>query len=290
MFAVVNAVLLKPLPFKDADRLMLVRLLAPDLQAGPGVYREVVWSYPKYRTFLDVQHSFEDAALFGGRDYSLSGDGDPERVRGEVVTDRFPTILGIAPILGRTFTYDEANRAGAQPVVMIGHGLWTRRYTILAKRRNDVPEAEAMAGVGVNGGQVDAQYRQDAAGLTRIGASMIGFDATTLLFTCLVTVVTAVIVGLLPALHASSLRPSEALKTGTGGAGTRGFRGFSARARTRAARGRIRRSGGFARLSRAAAMARRFGSMANRDAEWALTRSSGFTGRRMITSQPLASA
>jgi hypothetical protein len=163
MFAVVNAVLLKPLPFKDADRLMLVRLLAPDLQAGPGVYREVVWSYPKYRTFLDVQHSFEDAALFGGRDYSLSGDGDPERVRGEVVTDRFPTILGIAPILGRTFTYDEANRAGAQPVVMIGHGLWTRRYTILAKRRNDVPEAEAMAAVGVNGGQVDAQYRQDGA-------------------------------------------------------------------------------------------------------------------------------
>jgi hypothetical protein len=62
MFAVVNAVLLKPLPFKDADRVMLVHMLAPDPQAGPGIHREVVWSYPKFRTFLNVQHTFDDAA------------------------------------------------------------------------------------------------------------------------------------------------------------------------------------------------------------------------------------
>jgi len=53
MFAVVNAVLLKPLPFHDPERLMLVHLLAPDRESG--TMREAVWSYPKYRTFLDVR-------------------------------------------------------------------------------------------------------------------------------------------------------------------------------------------------------------------------------------------
>jgi predicted permease len=69
-----------------------------------------------------------------------------------------------------------------------------------------------------------------AAGLTRIGAAMIGFDVATIVFTAVVTVLTAALVSVLPALQASSLRPAEALKTGTGGAGTRGFRGFGARA------------------------------------------------------------
>jgi putative ABC transport system permease protein len=126
MFAVVNAVLLKPLPFHDADRLMLVHLLYPD--GPPGTMREGVWSYPKYRTFLDIQQTFENTALFAGRDLSLSGDSSPERVRGEVVTDRYPGILGVTPILGRGFSGAEAHRPGEQAVVMLGHALWTRRY------------------------------------------------------------------------------------------------------------------------------------------------------------------
>jgi putative ABC transport system permease protein len=126
MFAVVNAVLLKPLPFHEPERLMLAHLLAPDREAG--TMREAVWSYPKYRTFLDIQKTFENTALFAGRDLSLSGDSSPVRVRGEVVTDRYPGILGITPILGRGFTGAEAHRAGEQAVIMIGHALWTRRY------------------------------------------------------------------------------------------------------------------------------------------------------------------
>ena len=65
MFAVVNAVLLKPLPFADAERLMLVHLTVPDREAGKGAgYGRAVWSYPKYRTFLDVQQMFDNTALF----------------------------------------------------------------------------------------------------------------------------------------------------------------------------------------------------------------------------------
>jgi putative ABC transport system permease protein len=136
MFAVVNGVLLKPLPFRNAERLMLVHLTFPDREAG--VVREGVWSYPKYRTFLDLQQSFDSTALFASRDLSVSGDGAPERVRGEVITDRYPGLLGVAPILGRSFTGVEAHREGEQPVAILSHSLWTRRYaedpSILGRR------------------------------------------------------------------------------------------------------------------------------------------------------------
>ena len=129
MFAVVNAVLLKPLPFADAERLMLVHLTVPDVETRQrGGLRENTWSYQKYRTFLDVQQTFDNTALIAARDFSLSGDDNPERVPGEVITDRYPSILGVAPLLGRAFTGAEAHRAGEPPVAMLSHRLWVRRY------------------------------------------------------------------------------------------------------------------------------------------------------------------
>jgi predicted permease len=127
IFAVVDAVLLKPLPFKAADRLMLVHMTVPDRE-HPGVFVEQVWSYPKYRTLADTQQVFDDLALFSGRDFDLSGDGEPERVHGEVISDTYPAILGISPMMGRPFTHDEVHKAGAPTVAIIGHGLWTRRF------------------------------------------------------------------------------------------------------------------------------------------------------------------
>ncbi len=126
MFAVVNAVLLKPLPFNDANRLMLVHLLVPERESGARW--EGVWSYPKYRSFLEIQDVFANTALFAGRDITLTGDADPVRIRGEVTTERYPGILGVHPIAGRSFTGREANIRGEPPVAMIGHALWARRY------------------------------------------------------------------------------------------------------------------------------------------------------------------
>ncbi len=126
MFAVVNAVLLKPLPFADAERLMLVHLLVPD--SSTGTKREGVWSYPKYRTLLEAQNVFDNTALFAGRDLNVSDDGGAVRVRAEVVTDRYPGVLGIHPSLGRSFSGREAHLEGEPRVAMIGHAFWTRRY------------------------------------------------------------------------------------------------------------------------------------------------------------------
>jgi putative ABC transport system permease protein len=401
MFAVVNAVLLKPLPFADADRLMLVHMTAPDRES-PGVFHETVWSYPKYRSFLELQKVFDNTAMFAQRDITLSGDDTPERVRGEVITERYPAILGIHPIAGRAFTGEEANREGQTPVALIGHALWQRRfagdraivgrtiqisaqpytvvgvlpsgfrglngnaevwlplaalepieltdawshsYSVVARRRPDVTADAAAAAVRVHGAQIadafaqrpeqkawgatatslsdsraDADVRRvswillgavgfvlliasvnltnlllaktigrrrevavrvaigasrrriarqflteslvlagigaaaglllatlildaaaallpesdvffeseispaarripGAAGLTRIGAAMIGFDPVTLLFTVAVMLVTALFIALVPALQASSVQPIDTLKTG-GAAGT----------------------------------------------------------------------
>jgi putative ABC transport system permease protein len=414
MFSVVNAVLLKPLPFRDAERLMLVNMLLPDRSGGPGAYREMVWSYPKYRSFADNQQAFDAGALFAARDFNLTGDDDPQHVRGEIITDGYAAVLGLQPALGREFSYDEANRAGGAPVAMLGYALWQRRYggdpaivgrtiqvdatphtvigvlprgfsglsgtsdvwlplaqvdsedlnqpsahgyTLVARRRADVSEESAIANARLTGDQVWAEYGGDASdvdgesatavslyasrvdrdlrraalvllgavafvlliacvnltnlllaktierrrevairvalgasrarigrqffiegmllaafgavaglaiaelllsaatvllpdsdvffrssfapgeqrivgapGLTRVGASMVGLDGATLLFTFSVTIVTAGLVSLLPMLQASSLRPIDALKAAGSAAGWRGRREFAVRA------------------------------------------------------------
>ncbi len=64
IFTLVNGLLLKPLPFAHPDELMMVHLLRPDRDGGPGVFREMVWSYPKYEIFRDEQQVFSEHALF----------------------------------------------------------------------------------------------------------------------------------------------------------------------------------------------------------------------------------
>src|SRR5687767_12719240 len=127
IFAVVNAVLLKPLPFAEAERLMLVHMTTPDRE-NPGVYRESVWSYPKYRHFEKNQQVFDEIAFFASRDADVSGDAEPQKLRGEVITERYLAVLGVAPAMGRSFSSDEVHKAGMNATAMISHGLWTRRF------------------------------------------------------------------------------------------------------------------------------------------------------------------
>ena len=67
IFTLVNGLLLKPLPFAQPDELMMVHLLAPDREGGPGVFREMVWSYPKNEVFRNEQQIFSEHALSAGR-------------------------------------------------------------------------------------------------------------------------------------------------------------------------------------------------------------------------------
>jgi putative ABC transport system permease protein len=124
MFSVVNATLLQPVAFPNADRLVTVwkgRVSDPE-------HFNIV-SMPNYRDYHERSRSFESIALFdsAGRGYSLTERGEPEQVPGLRVTASFFTVLGVLPQLGRTFLPEE-EVAGNDRVVVLSHGLWTRRY------------------------------------------------------------------------------------------------------------------------------------------------------------------
>jgi putative ABC transport system permease protein len=127
IFALVNAIVLKPLPFADPDRLMMVHMLAPDREA-PGTYRTMVWSYPKYTVLRDHQTVFESTAIVADDTWNITGSNLPERVWGELVEASYFQTLGTTLQLGRSFTAEETRAPGSAPIVMLGHSFWQRRF------------------------------------------------------------------------------------------------------------------------------------------------------------------
>jgi putative ABC transport system permease protein len=124
MFSVVNATLFTPLPFPDPGRLQSVWQGRVEEPSSLNIV-----SWPNYRDWAAQNRSFQDLALFdsAGRGYNLTGAGEPEQVSGVRVTASFFRVLGIEPMLGRTFRPEE-EMPGRDHVVVLSHGLWTRRY------------------------------------------------------------------------------------------------------------------------------------------------------------------
>jgi len=122
IFSVVDAVLLRSLPFRNSDRLVEVwedasRFGFPRAPLAPANF--VDW---KRRN-----HVFEDMAALKGDLYALTGVGTPEQVEGSPVTANLFPVLGVSPILGRNFSAEEDRRGGPR-VVLISYGLWQRRF------------------------------------------------------------------------------------------------------------------------------------------------------------------
>jgi predicted permease len=124
MFSVVNATLLQPLPFPDPQRLMTVWKGPVDDPTDRNIT-----SMPNFRDWRDRNHVFESLALFdsAGRGYNLTGIAEPEQVDGVRVTASFFDVLGIRPLLGRTFVPAEED-PGRATVVVLSYGLWQRSY------------------------------------------------------------------------------------------------------------------------------------------------------------------
>jgi putative ABC transport system permease protein len=120
IFSVVNGVLLRPLPYKDPDR--LVRL-GEWSQQVPGMSV----AYPNFLDWREQNHVFEGLAATQFDSYNLTGVDEPERLQGRNVSANFFDLLGVAPALGRTFKADE-DRPGAGRVCLISYGLWQRRF------------------------------------------------------------------------------------------------------------------------------------------------------------------
>ncbi len=122
IFTVVNAVLLRPLPYPDPDRLMFLWTYNP--RQG---FDKDVGTYPNYQDWMRQSSSFENMTAYTGAGFTLTGAGDPAQVRGAVVTANFFDTLGVAPAFGRGFTTEQWTVGGAD-VALLGHGLWQSRF------------------------------------------------------------------------------------------------------------------------------------------------------------------
>jgi putative ABC transport system permease protein len=123
IFSVVNGVLLRPLPFRDADRLMVIW---GDLKR-PGL-NDIPASAGEYVDYRDRSHAFEQVSAYDTVGFNLTGGGEPERVEGAVVTTTFFSLLGASAQVGRTFVAGE-DQPGRDDVVVLSHSLWTRRFS-----------------------------------------------------------------------------------------------------------------------------------------------------------------
>ena len=119
IFSVVHAVLLRPLPFKDPSRLVLV--------IEKSKYPTITVSYQNYLDWRDQSHAFESMEAMYNTNLTLTGKGDPERLPTRMVTAGFFPLLGVTSAIGRNFSQEE-DHAGGTPVAILSYGLWQRRF------------------------------------------------------------------------------------------------------------------------------------------------------------------
>jgi putative ABC transport system permease protein len=122
IFSVVNAVLLRPLPYPEPERLMMIN--ATDLTRGAA---SMGINLPDFREWRDRNRSFEAMAAFSTDSYNISGNEEPERVVGAVASADFFKTIGVNPAQGRAFLREE-EQYGKHRVVILSDGLWRRRF------------------------------------------------------------------------------------------------------------------------------------------------------------------
>ena len=120
IFSVVNGVLLNPLPFEKPHQLVSLFEKIPNFENGSI-------SYPNFVDWRRMNRTFSNMAAYRSTGFNLTGAGEPARIHGEMISAGFFEILGVTPLMGRTFTADE-DRLGANPTVMITEGFWKRKF------------------------------------------------------------------------------------------------------------------------------------------------------------------
>ncbi|PYT49339.1 MAG: ABC transporter permease [Acidobacteria bacterium] len=125
IFSIVNAVLLRPLPYQDASRIMQVWHVPP-AKSFPGMSLFSV-SPANYLDWQSQNRSFEQMAAYGFESFNVGGGERPEAIRGAAVAPGFFSILRVQTVLGRTFSPEE-DRPGQGHVVILGHTLWRDHF------------------------------------------------------------------------------------------------------------------------------------------------------------------
>src|SRR5215510_4786416 len=125
MFSVINGLLLRPMPFKDPERLVHL-----DEKAQKAGFETLGLSFPDFSDWRSRSRSFERMALYEDGSFTLSSGNTnerAERVRGAIVNASLFPLLGVETVQGRHFL-EEEDKPGAAPAAIIGYGLWLRRF------------------------------------------------------------------------------------------------------------------------------------------------------------------
>src|SRR5689334_6637796 len=170
LFSVVDAMLLKMLPVKEPERLVLFKSSAPS-EFSVGSYNgntsddpqtrmrnRTSFAYQSYRRMREQQGPLSDVFAFGGVGLNVNADGQADVARGQAVSGNYYTALGVQPAIGRLLT-DDDDKAGATPVAVLSHRYWLKRFS----------GDPAVVGKQINLNNV---------GFTVIGVSAEGFDGT----------------------------------------------------------------------------------------------------------------
>jgi putative ABC transport system permease protein len=123
IFSVIDAVLLRPLPFHDPGRLVACKSIdTKDPTQGGDI------SYPAFLDWRAQSHSFEAMSVYNVTSFTYTGGQQPESVRSAVVSANLFSTLGVSPALGRTFAHDEDQPANAQPPVILSYEFWQSHF------------------------------------------------------------------------------------------------------------------------------------------------------------------
>lgn len=143
IFSAVNAIILRPLPYQNSERLLMVIGRQPKSPEVPTAPAE----------FLDLQTqttTLEAMAAYSGQSFNLTGSGEPERIEGAVVSPSFFKVLEMPPLLGRAFNESDEQSTGNR-LAVISEGLWRRRFgsdnTIIGSRLMLNDESFQVVGV-----------------------------------------------------------------------------------------------------------------------------------------------
>jgi predicted permease len=182
IFSVVNAVLLRPLPYKDANRLVVLN----ETYQRVGL---VSVSYPDFLDWRQQNRSFSAMAAVNNMDFDMAGAGRPDLVGGYAVSPNFLSLLGVHPILGRDFVPGE-EKPGTAPVALISYKLWQSHfggegdvvgkplrlddkvYTIIGVLPANfrLPgDSDVLAPIGIWAGEAEMQDRGDRGDMIAVG-------------------------------------------------------------------------------------------------------------------------
>jgi predicted permease len=166
LFSIVDAMLLKMLPVKEPDRLVLFKSVAPkEFSVGSyngssnrdqqtGLTNRTSFAYQTYQRLREQQGPMSDIFAFGNIGLNLTADGQAEIANGQAVTGNYYAALGVQPALGRVLT-DEDDKAGAAPVAVLSHRYWQKRFSgdpsVVGKQINLNNVSFTVVGVSAKG-------------------------------------------------------------------------------------------------------------------------------------------